>query len=227
MNKSSILSSTQQAMPIMGIPDLLNTLAGAFAIAFEHLHQHWHLESPQSLQDANPLRKTNSVPENPNRQRENKTMSPQTLEVFISYSHVDDVLRTELDTHLALLRRENVISTWYDHKIGGGEEIEREIRSHLNSAHIILLLISADFINSKYCYEEELKTAMERHQAKTARVIPVILRECDWESANFGQLKALPKDGKAVMTWLDRDEALTDVVKGIRSVVETLLEDFR
>ena len=128
-----------------------------------------------------------------------------------------------LENHLAILKRQGVITGWHDRRIGAGEEWEGKIDAHLNSARVILLLISADFIASDYCYDVELKQAMERHEAGEARVIPVILRPVDWKGAPFGKLQALPKDAKPVTTWANRDEAFVDVARGIRAVVKELL----
>ncbi|HEY0753014.1 MAG TPA: trypsin-like peptidase domain-containing protein [Ktedonobacteraceae bacterium] len=142
------------------------------------------------------------------------------LEVFYSYAHADEDLRKKLDNHLSLLRRQQLISKWYDRDIEAGQEFDREISGRLNTAHIILLLISDAFMGSDYCYEKEMGRAMERHEAGDARVIPVILRPAEWQKAPFGKLVALPRDGKAVTTWPNQDEALLDVAKGIRRVVE-------
>ena len=85
-----------------------------------------------------------------------------------------------------------------------------------------MLLVSADFLDSDYCYEVEMQRAMERHKADEARVIPVILRACDWQTAPFGKLQALPKNANPVTSWDNADEAFTNVAKGIRRVVEEL-----
>jgi hypothetical protein len=86
-----------------------------------------------------------------------------------------------------------------------------------------LLLISSDFMASKYCWNKEVEVALERHRAGTARVIPVILRSVSWhEDTPLGNLQALPTGAKPVTLWSDEDEALTDVGQGIRKVVETL-----
>jgi|GEM_PF-770866 len=143
-------------------------------------------------------------------------MSPQPLELFYSYSHKDEELRDQLEEHLAMLKREGVITNWHDRRISGGKEWEGQIDEHLNSAHIILLLTSSAFLASDYCYDVEVKRAMERHQEKQARVIPVVLRACDWQSAPFGKLQALPKDGKPVKQWADQDVAFLDIANGIR-----------
>ncbi|MES9969977.1 MAG: toll/interleukin-1 receptor domain-containing protein, partial [Candidatus Thiodiazotropha sp.] len=101
------------------------------------------------------------------------------VEVFFSYSHQDEGLRNELEIHLSLLRRQGAIDIWSDHRIGPGEELGGEIDRHLESADIILLLVSPNFLNSDYCYDIEMKRAMERHEHGETRVIPVILRPCD------------------------------------------------
>jgi tetratricopeptide (TPR) repeat protein len=145
------------------------------------------------------------------------------VEVFFSYSHKDEDLRDELSKHLALLKRQRVITSWHDRKIGAGKEWEKEFDEHLNTADIILLLVSSDFLASDYCYDVEVKTAMKRHYDGEARVIPVILRPVDLKGAPFGKLQALPKEAKPVTSWPNRDQAFLDVVQGIRIAAEELV----
>ena len=148
--------------------------------------------------------------------------TPAPIELFISYSHKDEPLREQLGTHLSLLKRQGVIDEWHDRRIGAGQEWAGAIDEHLNHAAVILLLVSADFLASDYCYDLEMTRALERHDADDARVIPVILRPVDWRGAPFAKLQALPKDGKPVTSWPDRDEAFTDIARGIRKAVEDL-----
>lgn len=124
------------------------------------------------------------------------------------------------------MKRQGLTIEWSDRKIGAGMEWSGEIKTHLNTSHIILLLVSPDFMVSDYCYDIEVKRAMERHQADEARVIPIILRQVYWEGAPFGGLQALPKDAKPVLSsyWHNLDEAFFDVALGIRRVVEELRE---
>jgi len=144
------------------------------------------------------------------------------VEIFYCYAHKDDQLRKKLEIHLSLLKQEGLITGWYDREIHAGAEWVNEIEAHLNAAHIILLLVSPDFIASDYCYSIEMKRALERHDAKEARVIPVILRPTDWERAPFGKLLALPTDRKPITKWLNRDESYLNVAQGIRKVVDEL-----
>jgi len=144
----------------------------------------------------------------------------RTIKIFYTYAHADNKLRNELEKHLSLLKRQGEISAWHDREIGAGQEWAKEIDVHLNDADVILLLVSPDFMASDYCYDIEVKRALERHDAGEARVIPVILRPVDWHEAPFGKLKPLPTDGKPISRWSDRDEAFYDVVRGIRESIE-------
>jgi hypothetical protein len=144
------------------------------------------------------------------------------VKLFYSYSHADEDLRKELVKHLTILKRQNVIEPWHDRDIEAGAEWSKEIEQHLNEAHIILLLISPDFIASDFCWDKEMERAMQRHDAGEAAVIPILLRSCDWKGAPFGKLQGLPKDMKAVKDWADRDQAFTNVAQGIRKVAERL-----
>jgi internalin A len=149
------------------------------------------------------------------------------VRLFYSYSHKDEILRNELETHLKLLHRQGLIDTWYDRKIEAGHDWKQRINENLERADVILLLISADFIASEYCYEKEMTQALERHKKKEARVIPVIVRDVNWKRAPFANLQALPKDGLAITKWSDRDSAWRNVSEGIEKVVEELREDLR
>ena len=102
-----------------------------------------------------------------------------------------------------------------------GDEWADEIDDNLDRADIILLLISADFIASDYCYEKEMQRAMARHNNSEAVVIPIILRPTDWQNTPFSKLQFLPKDGEPVTQWRDRDAAWLNVETGIKQVAES------
>jgi hypothetical protein len=143
-------------------------------------------------------------------------------EVFISYAHEDQAFCEVLETHLSNLKNLQIVSTWFDKNIIPGSEWEKQIMHHLRTAQIILLLISADFMASRFCYSIEMKEALERHDKGEARVIPIILRPVDIEGAPFEKLLLLPTGGKPVTRWPSRDDAFLDIVKGIRRQVDNL-----
>ena len=145
------------------------------------------------------------------------------IELAYSYAHKDQSLRDELAAHLSPLEREGLISSWHDRCIVPGKELDREIDARLDRAQIILLLLSADFIVSEYCYSREMKKATELHEAGDTRVIPVIVRPVDWSGKPFRKLLGLPDDGRAVTLWSNRDEAYLNIVRGVRRAAEELL----
>lgn len=142
--------------------------------------------------------------------------------LFFSYSHKDEDLRNELETHLALLKRQDVISSWHDHRITAGGDFGQAISAELESAQIVLLLVSAHFLASDYCFEKEMGRALEKHKEGSAVVIPVILHPCDWHSAPFGHLRATPTDGKAVSMYANQHEALAIVAKDVREAANSI-----
>lgn len=143
-------------------------------------------------------------------------------QVFYSYSHRDESLRDALDEHLAIVERQGLIRVWHDRNIGAGDEWREAIDEQLEAADIILLLISASFIKSDFCWSVEMKRALRMQERGEARVIPIIVRPVEWKAAPFGHLQVLPKDGKPVTVWTNRDMAWMDVARGIQRAVEQL-----
>jgi hypothetical protein len=144
------------------------------------------------------------------------------LNVFYSYAHEDESWRRELEKHLSMLKRQGFITGWHDREISAGTEWAGEIQAHLDAAQLILLLVSPDFLASDYCYSIEMTRAIERHAAREARVIPIILRPCDWTYSPLSKLQVLPQDGHAVTSWPNRDTAFLNITEGIRRVVHEL-----
>jgi predicted ATP-binding protein involved in virulence len=146
------------------------------------------------------------------------------MEIFLSYSYRDEDLRNRLFSHISLLRQMKIVTSWHERRILPGTEWQNEIDSHLESANIILLLISADFLASNYCYDVEFLRALQRHENGEAVVVPIILRACDWQNTSFGNLQALPTDQKPIINWSDIDYAFSDVVRGLRRVIQQMID---
>lgn len=144
------------------------------------------------------------------------------LKLFISYSHLDEIYRNELLKQLRPLERQKLITIWSDVEITPGEEWELAIRSKLNDADIVVLLISSDFLASDFCTSVELKTALKRHAFGRARVVPIVVRDCDWQSAPFAKLQVLPERGKPITSWATADSAWRNVTQQLRALLEKL-----
>jgi len=115
---------------------------------------------------------------------------------FVSYSHKDEPYRKRLEVALVQLRRGEQILIWQDRLILPGQKWGREIDKHLETANIILLLVSPDFLASEYAYSREMQRALERHKSGSAKVVPIILRPCDWQASPLYELQALPNAGR-------------------------------
>lgn len=142
--------------------------------------------------------------------------------LFISYSHADEAFRQRLEKHLAVLRRSGEIAIFHDRRILPGDHLDDVIDESLAKADVVLLLVSADFLDSEYCYEKEYAVAVEREKRGECRVIPVILKDCDWLNTPMKSLLALPTDGKPIVKWAHEDEAYKAVVDGIRAALKGL-----
>lgn len=143
------------------------------------------------------------------------------VKIFISYSHRDENFKDDLQIGLASLKNNGHIAAWDDRAILAGEEWDHQIKDALYKADIILLLVSPNFLASRYVREQEIKVAMERHKdpSDPAVVIPIIIRPSDWKDNAFSRLQALPKNSKPITSWPNYDEAMLDVVSGIKKLV--------
>ena len=147
---------------------------------------------------------------------------PQPTEIFFSYAHEDEELMNDVRRQLIVYDKQNEIVKWYDRLISPGGDWAGEIDERMRQARIILLFVSPHFIESRYCYDVEMAEALRRHKLGQTIVIPIILRPCPWHDSPIGQLQALPRDGKAITLWPNRDEVSLSVAEGVMSVVRRI-----
>jgi DNA polymerase III delta prime subunit len=150
------------------------------------------------------------------------TVQSAPLQIFCSCAPEDIALFSQLHAHLRLLERQDLLSIWHSRLVTAGTNWAKAIDERITNASIILLLISSDFFASDYCYGIEMQTALQRHQAKEALVIPLLLRPIDWRAAppSLAHLPALPTNGRPITAWDDRDAAFADIAAGIRQVIQ-------
>ena len=149
-------------------------------------------------------------------------MIPESIRIAYCYAPDDELLQNKLEKHLSTLKRLYHITNWSRNKIFAGQDRKKETIRNLDLANVILLLVSADFINSDYCYSVEMNKTLERHEAGKSHVLPIILRPTDWEKLPFGKLSVLPNGGKPITLWDNQDEALQNVAIAVRIIIETL-----
>lgn len=142
--------------------------------------------------------------------------------VFISYSKKDvNAVEEKLLRDLRSLVRQQKIDIFYDKKLLVGTDWDTEIKTQLQQADIIILIVSPDFIATDYILDVEINKAIERHDKNEAKVIPIILRPCDWtgEATPISKLNAIPSKGKAITTFDNQDEAWLEVLQQIKKVI--------
>ncbi len=157
-------------------------------------------------------------------------LMPEPIKVFISYSHQDDALRKEFVSHLSgLQQHQGLIELWHDRDISAGSDWEQQIDVHLQEADIILFLVSSAFIQSRYCQSVEMTHALERHQQKTARTIPIFVRPSYYEGTALKSLQGLPRDAKPVaseerQTPIARDSLWLEIVRELGQIAQEMQE---
>lgn len=139
---------------------------------------------------------------------------------FISYSHADSKYLERLHKHLAMIRRDGTLSAWTDNEIFPGNNIDEDVKNNLLNSSLFLALISADYLNSRYCYDIEFAKAQELENSGKLRIVPIIVEPCDWQASPFKKYLALPKDGKPISEWANQNNAFLDIITKLRSIVK-------
>jgi hypothetical protein len=143
------------------------------------------------------------------------------LKVFISYSHKDEEFKDELVTMLAGLQRQGIIDPWQDRRIEEGDQWHQSIQDAMNDCDLAILLVSPDFIASRFIQDEELPRLLQRRRAHGLRVVPIIVRPCKWQSEPaLNGIQGLPRDNKAVITFSKANGARDQVWADIATAIE-------
>ena len=143
--------------------------------------------------------------------------------IFISYSHKDKKYHAELTKYLQAWLQLSKGTVWHDGEIVPGTNWKPQIEKQLRKADIILLLISVDFLLSPFIRHHELGQALRRHNAGTARVVPILVRSVyKFERYPFGRLQVLPSNAKPIEKWQHRADACTDVIEGLERVIKDM-----
>ncbi len=146
------------------------------------------------------------------------------LKIFLGYDFIsakDDALVKKFIKQASVLRKlQYPTSEWPDSSMSANSLNTRFVEDQLNTADLIILFVSPDFLDSARCQNLEMRTAFARYDAGQVQIIPVILRNCDWRFTRLGELTALPKDGRPIKPQTDHDKAFNEVVQGLRKILQ-------
>ncbi|WP_305952086.1 toll/interleukin-1 receptor domain-containing protein [Emticicia oligotrophica] len=149
------------------------------------------------------------------------------VKIFLSYSHKDERYLKKLDLHMSMLKRSENIEEWFDRKISAGDDWNDKIIEQVKNANIVLLLISSEFLGSKYIWDQELRIIRERIQNNDGLiVIPIFVRECDTTDFDMMRFQSAQKDKQSEMPWIasskNKDKIYREIVLEIRNVIEKI-----
>lgn len=243
METAGVYQATQKihrqypVMAIRGISDIIGIerdnqwtkYACQTAAAFAHAFIMTGILTPREIivSPKGPANSSSSISGEPVKagsgQSNNVANGKEPIEVFISYSRDDDIFKQRIETHIAMLRRQGIIRLWNSQQIELGRDKKQEIADLINSAQLILLLVSPSFLASDQLYEQEMMYAMLRHMSGEVCVIPIILRAVDLSDTPFMKLQALPRDGRPIER-ANNDKTWSSIAQEIRRVCEQLRE---
>lgn len=146
------------------------------------------------------------------------------ISTYIAYANEDEDLKERLECAINLLVRRNIITLSSHRSVTPGKNWETHIAQAIESAKLILVLCSPDFFNNEWCYEYEIKRAIQQHKSQQSVVIPIVARPCNLDSLDdLIKNQWLPRNGTPVTRWQDQDEAWLDVCRGVNRAVQTIL----
>lgn len=151
--------------------------------------------------------------------KEPPTSSNKQLNVFISYSKEDKILRDKLDKFLTPLKRNGSIETWHDRDLLAGDDWDKTIKAKLHEADIVLCLVSSDFLATDYIMDVELPIMLELEKVGT-KIIPAILRPCMWKQTELAKFHFLSEKGTPLTLADNEDAALEFMCEQLVRVIE-------
>jgi TIR domain len=142
--------------------------------------------------------------------------------VFCSYSHADKDILDTLLKHLQPLLRMRLIDRFVnDNRLTGGETWHARIMEHLDSAHIVLFLVTPNSVASDYV-KEEIDRAVERYRSDHCRIIPIMGRAADYRGLGIDEFEPLPAKNRPIDQWPRRGDALEHVAHGVERAIFNL-----
>jgi len=153
-----------------------------------------------------------------------KTNTKQPKKIFISYAHTDAEFKNQFVKFFAVQKRKGEVELWNDQEIAPGTEWKEAIIQNLKAADIIVLLLSPDFLASDFIWDEELPIVDKLFQENKTKVVPILLRDCDWSSTDYGKIQAVPTDPKTlkltpIKNWDDKDNAWKIVLEQVKRLL--------
>jgi len=146
------------------------------------------------------------------------------LKIFFLYSKSDKRLAEILMHYLTPMVKMRKVDICDGSEVIAGKDWDLDTKERYNQSDIYIALISPDFVASDFCYQDDLKLVIEKHQNKRAVMLPILVRFTPfWKELGIGKLDYLPIDGKPISQWKDEEEALFEIMKYIKKLIKKLV----
>ncbi len=99
---------------------------------------------------------------------------------FVSYSQKDKRWLDAVLPHLKAALPNNEFEVWSDQEIREGEDWYERIQEMLGRTKFAVCLISANFLTSSFCMDEEIPYFLENEEE--LEILPVLVRPCPWQA---------------------------------------------
>ena len=117
-------------------------------------------------------------------------------QIFICYSRKDGKIKQRLKRDLLEELNKNLIkgeyNIWDDQHIPTGDGWYNKILKELKSSEAAILLISKNFLSSKFINFTELPLLVKQNQDEKLKLIPIVIEKCSWKKNE--QLKKIQCD---------------------------------
>jgi internalin A len=142
--------------------------------------------------------------------------------VFISYAHKDD--QSWLDNllkSLHWLKNQYNVEFWTDRDIEPGEKWHETIQAALDRAKVAVLLVSPEFLASRYIASNELPRMLEAAETDGMKIFWIPVRPSAYKRSPLARFQAAHLTDKplASLRGAARDQAFVDIGEKLANVL--------
>ena len=98
--------------------------------------------------------------------------------IFISYAQEDEEAKDRLLPHFKQLEILELLETWNDQNIGHGPEWYADLKDRLRNTRFAICLISANYLSSRFCVDEEIPYLLQEKSRHDLEIIPILVSDC-------------------------------------------------
>lgn len=144
-------------------------------------------------------------------------MSIPSKRVFVSYSHKDSKWVDELKTFLAPWVRDKRLGLWTDQQIDVGQDWRMQIGNEISQARVAVLLVTANFLASKFIFNSELPVILDRARKNQLTVIWIAVGHAAYHTTDLAMFQAAndPRRPLESLRKPDRDKVLLSIAQKV------------